>query len=180
MQYRRLAFLSTVTLMASAGGALAQGQTLTIATVNNADMIIMQRLSPRWEQATGNKLNWVVLEENVLRQRATTDIATKGGQFDIMTIGSYEAPIWGKQNWLVSLDDLGNDYDYGDIIPSVKNGYLTTASSTPCRSMPRARSRSTERICSSRPASPCRKSQPMIKLPNMRPSLPTSRRSSMD
>jgi sorbitol/mannitol transport system substrate-binding protein len=111
-----------VTLMASAGGALAQGQTLTIATVNNADMIIMQRLSPRWEQATGNKLNWVVLEENVLRQRATTDIATKGGQFDIMTIGSYEAPIWGKQNWLVSLDDLGNDYDYGDIIPSVKNG----------------------------------------------------------
>ena len=122
MQYRRLAFLSTVTLMASAGGALAQGQTLTIATVNNADMIIMQRLSPRWEQATGNKLNWVVLEENVLRQRATTDIATKGGQFDIMTIGSYEAPIWGKQNWLVSLDDLGNDYDYGDIIPSVKNG----------------------------------------------------------
>jgi sorbitol/mannitol transport system substrate-binding protein len=84
-------------------------------------MIIMQRLSPKWEQATGNKLNWVVLEENVLRQRATTDIATKGGQFDIMTIGSYEAPIWGKQNWLVSLDDLGQDYDYGDVIPSVKN-----------------------------------------------------------
>jgi sorbitol/mannitol transport system substrate-binding protein len=82
---------------------------LTIATVNNADMIIMQRLSPKWEQATGNKLNWVVLEENVLRQRATTDIATKGGQFDIITIGSYEAPIWGKQNWLVTLDDLGAD-----------------------------------------------------------------------
>src|SRR5215212_2775025 len=122
MRFRRLAFLSTVTSFACAGGALAQGQTLTIATVNNADMIIMQRLSPRWEQATGNKLNWVVLEENVLRQRATTDIATKGGQFDIITIGSYEAPIWGKQNWLLPVDDLGADYDYDDIIPSVKNG----------------------------------------------------------
>ena len=58
----------------------------------------------------------------MLRQRATTDIATKGGQFDIITIGSYEAPIWGKQSWLVPLDDLGDDYDYADIIPSVKNG----------------------------------------------------------
>jgi sorbitol/mannitol transport system substrate-binding protein len=121
MQFERLALLSTLAVMAGTTHVSAQGQTLTIATVNNADMIIMQRLSPKWEQATGNKLNWVVLEENVLRQRATTDIATKGGQFDIMTIGSYEAPIWGKQNWLVPLDDLGQDYDYGDVIPSVKN-----------------------------------------------------------
>ena len=102
--------------------ALAQAETLTIATVNNADMIIMQRLAPKWEEATGNKLNWVVLEENVLRQRVTTDIATKGGQFDVITIGSYEAPIWGKQGWLVTLDDLGDDYDYADMIPSVKSG----------------------------------------------------------
>ena len=80
--------------------ALAQAETLTIATVNNGDMIIMQKLTPKWEQATGNKLNWVMLEENVLRQRVTTDIATKGGQFDVITIGTYEAPIWGKQGWL--------------------------------------------------------------------------------
>ena len=102
--------------------SLAQAETITIATVNNSDMIIMQKLSPKWEAASGHKLNWVVLEENVLRQRVTTDIATKGGQFDVITIGSYEAPIWGKQNWLVGLDDLGADYDYADMIQSVKNG----------------------------------------------------------
>ncbi|MFL4996995.1 MAG: ABC transporter substrate-binding protein, partial [Microvirga sp.] len=33
-----------------------------------------------------------------------------------------EAPIWGKQNWLTPLNDLGDDYDYADVIPSVKNG----------------------------------------------------------
>ena len=104
------------------GAGLARAETLTIATVNNADMIIMQKLSPQWEQATGNTLNWVVLEENVLRQRVTTDIATSGGQFDVITIGSYEAPIWGKQEWLVPLDDLGDDYDYADLIPTVVNG----------------------------------------------------------
>jgi len=106
------------------GGVAAAeaAETLTIATVNNSDMIIMQKLSPKWEQATGNKLNWVVLEENVLRQRATTDIATKGGQFDIVTIGAYETPIWGKAGWLVPLDNLGDDYDYADIFDPVKNG----------------------------------------------------------
>jgi sorbitol/mannitol transport system substrate-binding protein len=100
----------------------ASAETLTIATVNNSDMIIMQKLAPKWEQATGNKLNWVVLEENVLRQRVTTDISTKSGAFDILTIGAYETPIWGKAGWLASLDDLGEGYDYADIFPGVKSG----------------------------------------------------------
>jgi sorbitol/mannitol transport system substrate-binding protein len=111
--------LGAVALTAVASTALAEE--LTIATVNNSDMIIMQKLSPEWEKATGNKLNWSVLEENVLRQKVTTDIATKGGQFDIITIGAYETPLWGKQGWLVALDDLGDAYDYGDIIPQVKD-----------------------------------------------------------
>lgn len=111
--------LGAVTFAAVASTAMAEE--LTIATVNNSDMIIMQKLSPEWEKATGNKLNWTVLEENVLRQKVTTDIATKGGQFDIITIGAYETPLWGKQGWLVSLDDLGDAYDYGDIIPQVKD-----------------------------------------------------------
>ncbi len=104
------------------GTALASAETLTIATVNNSDMIIMQRLSPQWEEATGNTLNWVVLEENVLRQRVTTDIATNGGQFDIVTIGAYEAPIWGDRDWLVGLDDFGADYDYDDIYEPIRAG----------------------------------------------------------
>jgi ABC-type glycerol-3-phosphate transport system substrate-binding protein len=101
---------------------MACAATLTIATVNNDDMITMQKLSNQWEQATGNKLNWVILEENVLRQKVTTDIATKGGQYDIVTIGAYETPIWGNKGWLTSLDDLGADYDYEDVFKPVRNG----------------------------------------------------------
>ncbi len=102
--------------------SVALAEEITIATVNNNDMIIMQELSSQWEEASGNTVNWVILEENVLRQRVTTDIATDGGQFDVMTIGSYEAPIWGEKDWLVSLDDLGDEYDYDDLIPAVKAG----------------------------------------------------------
>ncbi|WP_415183809.1 ABC transporter substrate-binding protein [Phaeovulum sp.] len=109
-----LGFVAGLTTIASA-------EEITIATVNNGDMIVMQELSSKWEEATGNKINWVVLEENVLRQRVTTDIATKGGQYDIMTIGSYEAPIWGKQGWLASVDGI-EGYNYDDLIPAVKAG----------------------------------------------------------
>ena len=49
----------------------------------------------------------MTLEENILRERVTTDIATSGGQYDILTIGNYEVPIWGKQGWLVPLEDFG-------------------------------------------------------------------------
>ncbi|MEZ5703848.1 MAG: sugar ABC transporter substrate-binding protein, partial [Burkholderiaceae bacterium] len=78
----------------SAGLAHAAGTELVIATVNNGHMIEMQKLSKNFEAANPDiSLKWVTLEEGVLRQRVTTDIATKGGQFDIMTIGMYEAPI---------------------------------------------------------------------------------------
>jgi polyol transport system substrate-binding protein len=67
-------------------------------------------------------LQWVTLEENVLRQKVTTDIATKGGQYDILTIGTYEVPIWAKNGWLVALDNLGADYDVNDLLPPIRAG----------------------------------------------------------
>jgi sorbitol/mannitol transport system substrate-binding protein len=84
----------------------------------------MQKMSRAFEkQFPGIKLEWVVLEENVLRGRLTTDIATNGGQFDILTIGNYEAPIWGKRGWLVRLDDdLPAAYELSDVLKPIRDG----------------------------------------------------------
>ena len=95
---------------------------LTIATVNNADMVLMQQLSPEFEKQSGVRLNWVVLGENVLRQRLTIDISTGSNTFDVINIGAYEAPLWAERGWLVPLDDLGADYDYDDIFPVIRQG----------------------------------------------------------
>ena len=106
-----------------ASTALAGAETLTIATVNNGDMIRMQKLTENFTaENPGIEVEWVTMEENVLRQKVTTDIATRGGQFDVMTIGTYEVPIWAKQNWLVALDDLGADYDVDDLLPAIRGG----------------------------------------------------------
>jgi sorbitol/mannitol transport system substrate-binding protein len=100
--------------------SFAHAETLTIATVNNGDMVRMQKLTDDFAKKNPDiKLEWVTLEENVLRQRVTTDIATKGGQYDVMTIGTYEVPIWAKQGWLLPLDGLGADYDKADLLPAI-------------------------------------------------------------
>ena len=105
-----------------AAGAAQAATELVIATVNNGHMITMQKLTPEFEKAHPDiKVKWVTLEEGVLRQRVTTDIATKGGQFDVMTIGMYETPIWGKRGWLKEVK-TDAAYDVDDLLPAMRNG----------------------------------------------------------
>ena len=116
-------FFTAIALAAALACGAAQAATeLVVATVNNGHMIEMQKLSKNFEAANPDiKLKWVTLEEGVLRQRVTTDIATKGGQFDVMTIGMYETPIWGKKGWLKELKpDAG--YDVDDLLPAMRQG----------------------------------------------------------
>ena len=106
-----------------AAATFAQAQEITVATVNNGDMIRMQGLMSDFnEKYPDIEVNWVTLEENALRQQVTTDIATGGGQYDVMTIGTYEVPIWGKQGWLEPLNDLPAEYDVDDLLPPVRAG----------------------------------------------------------
>ena len=101
----------------------AAAETVTIATVNNGDMVTMKSLSKAFTDENPDiQLEWVTLEENILRQRVTTDIATGSGQYDVVTIGTYEVPIWAKQGWLEPLNNLGADYDVDDILPSIRGG----------------------------------------------------------
>ncbi|MFT6169576.1 MAG: sorbitol/mannitol transport system substrate-binding protein, partial [Celeribacter sp.] len=120
-----MTYLRTTALgltVAAAGVTAAAAGELTIATVNNGHMIEMQKFTPAFEEANpGITVNWVTLDEGTLRSRVTTDITTKGGQFDIMTIGMYEAPIWGERGWLQALE-FGADYDVEDVLPAMRNG----------------------------------------------------------
>ena len=124
MSLRSTLRAATALTLITAGSAFADGHsaTITIATVNNGDMIRMQGYTDQFTAETGIAVEWVTLEENVLRQRVTTDITTNGGQFDIMTIGMYETPIWGANDWLVPLNDLSAEYNAADILPAMAGG----------------------------------------------------------
>lgn len=101
---------------------------ITIATVNNPDMVVMESFTSAFEEAHPNiELNWVVLPENELRARVTTDIATGASSFDVVTIGAYEVSIWAENGWIHSIDGLfaeypdnvQPDYDAADLLAPI-------------------------------------------------------------
>jgi sorbitol/mannitol transport system substrate-binding protein len=118
---------AAIILLGCAGIVSAAPVTLHIASINNPDMIELQKLSPQFEKNNpGIRLRWVIMEESVMRQRLTTDIATNGGQFDLMTIGTYETPIWAGKGWLAPMTGLPADYNEADLIETVRES-LTSA-----------------------------------------------------
>jgi sorbitol/mannitol transport system substrate-binding protein len=109
----------------------AQAQTkLTIASVNNPDMVTMQELSTAFEAENPDiALEWLFLDEGTLRSRLTTDVSTGGGSFDLVTVGAYETPLWAANGWIESVDalnaanpDVAPDYDFDDLLPAIKDG----------------------------------------------------------
>ena len=123
MSLKRALYTATALSVLTVGGAFAGGHAkeLTIAIVNNGHMINMQKVAEAYTEETGVELNWVTLEESVLREQVTSDTATGGGQYDVINIGMQEAPIWGAAGWIEPLE-FGAEYDADDILPAIRTG----------------------------------------------------------
>ena len=110
---------------AGAGGGTGEG-TVTVAIVANPQMRDIQELTGEFERAHPDiKVRYVTLPENEARARITQDVATKAGQFDVVMIGTYEAPIWGRNGWLTDLTPYARAdraYDLDDLMPAVRKG----------------------------------------------------------
>ena len=135
-----LRFVASIsTLIVLLTGLVHAETTLKIATVNNADMAIMQQLSKQFEaQNPDIKLDWQVFSETEIRQYLAKTYLQEVGraagkgpsespppgadQFDIVTIGTYDVPIWIKWGWLIPLNNLPDSYDLEDVLQSVRNG----------------------------------------------------------
>jgi ABC-type sugar transport system, periplasmic component len=107
----------------------AANVTLTIATVNNPDMVIMDKLSAKFTEKTGIALKFIVLPENELRQKVTEDVGLGAGKYDVVTIGTYDTPFWGKNKWVDSLEPFftklsdadSKAYDRNDLIKPIRS-----------------------------------------------------------
>ncbi len=120
--------LATISALACCA---AQAGEVTVATVNNPDMITMQKLAPEFTKShPGITVKFVVLPDNVLRQNITQDVAAKGRRYDVATLSPYEVQAgWATNKWLVPLTPLfaaepeaeRAAYDLEDVIPSMRS-----------------------------------------------------------
>ncbi len=109
---------------AGGGGGGGENVTLTLATVNNPQMVDMEELKGVFEEENpGITVNFVTMEEGDLRAAVTADVASQAGQYDIVTVGAYEVPQWGALGWLKDLTpELEGDeeYDVDDLLEPVR------------------------------------------------------------
>jgi sorbitol/mannitol transport system substrate-binding protein len=107
----------------AASGTAGGAQSISVLMVGNPQMEDIQKLTKdSFTKDTGITVNFSVLPENELRDKVTQDIATQAGQYDVATIGAYEAPIWAKNGWLHELGSFAQKdaaFDQADLLKPV-------------------------------------------------------------
>jgi len=111
-----------------AGGGLTSdpataGQTINVLMVNNPQMVDLQSLTAEnFTAKTGIKVNFTVLPENDMRNKASLEFKNQAGQYDITTLSNFEVPFYAKNGWLTPLSDfIAKDpgFNQNDIFPAL-------------------------------------------------------------
>lgn len=108
---------------------------ITVASVNNPDMVIMEELSREFTKQTGIKVKFTVLAENEIRSKITQDVALGGGQYDLVTLGTADTGTYLDNGWLLGLDKLfaglpvseRTAYDLDDVFAPVRDSMSSAA-----------------------------------------------------
>lgn len=117
---------------AGAGGTAAggSGRSISVLMVNNPQMEDLRHLTAQnFTRQTGIHVNFTVLPENDLRDKASQEFSNQAGQYDVATLTNYEVPFYAKNGWLTPLDShVAKDraFDQGDILKPMAES-LTSA-----------------------------------------------------
>jgi sorbitol/mannitol transport system substrate-binding protein len=107
------------------GGPSTAAGSINVAIVDTPQMQDLAHLTPSlFTRGTGIKVNYTILDEGTLREVTTSDVASRGRQFDVVMIGPYEAPQFGKDGYITNLTPRAASdraYRLDDVIPSVRN-----------------------------------------------------------
>ncbi len=99
---------------------------ITVGMVGNPQMTELQNLLPDFYARYPNiKVNLLILPENEIRAKVTTDVSTGAGTFDLVTVGMYEVPLWAKAGWIDEVGstlDANPEYDSADFFQSIRDG----------------------------------------------------------
>lgn len=127
---RRSVVVAAAVMLASTGCAGAGGagggsggggdNSVSVLMVNNPQMVDLQKLTAaNFTKQTGITVNFTVLPENDLRDKASQEFSSQAGQYDVATLSNFEIPIYAKNGWVAPLDDyVAKDtaFDQADIL----------------------------------------------------------------
>jgi sorbitol/mannitol transport system substrate-binding protein len=109
---------------ADKGARSNSGGSINVAIVANPQAQDLARLTPSLFTVQSHiNVNYTILDEGTLREVITSGVRPGGRQFDVVMIGPYEAPQFGKDGYITDLTPRASTdkaYDLDDVIPSVR------------------------------------------------------------
>src|SRR5215475_2744842 len=112
----------SLTACGGLGWAGGSGNSVRVLMVNNPQMVDLQKLVGTFTQQTGIHVDFTVLPENDLRNKASLEFASQAGQYDVATLSNFEIPFYSKNNWLTPMDDyIAKDpgFDQADVLKAI-------------------------------------------------------------
>ncbi|MEO7060493.1 MAG: extracellular solute-binding protein, partial [Lapillicoccus sp.] len=101
------------------GGGGAGANSVSVLMVNNPQMVDLQKLAPEFTKESGITVNFTVIPENDLRDKASQEFSSQAGQYDVATLSNFEIPIYAKNKWvadLTSYTTADTAFDQADIL----------------------------------------------------------------
>jgi sorbitol/mannitol transport system substrate-binding protein len=107
----------------SGGSTGAAANSVNVLMVNNPQMVDLQKLTAdNFTKQTGIKVNFTVLPENDLRDKASQEFSSQAGQYDVASLSNFEIPFYAKNNWVADLSSYVTKdpaFDQGDILKPI-------------------------------------------------------------
>ncbi len=108
-------------------GASGDGVTVSIAMLNNPICSKLADLTEEYYEAEGVTIDFAILPENDLREKANLEASTGGTTYDVYFTGPYEANYWINYGWAENLqpyidkmtDEQKASLDLDDYFPSI-------------------------------------------------------------
>lgn len=103
--------------------------TVSVAMLNNPICSKLADLTKEYYEAEGVKIDFAILPENDLREKATLEASTGGTTYDIYFTGPFEASFWIDYGWSENLqpyiDNMTEEqkasFDLEDIFPNIRD-----------------------------------------------------------
>ncbi|HEY2287332.1 MAG TPA: sugar ABC transporter substrate-binding protein [Streptosporangiaceae bacterium] len=88
-------------------------------------MTTIEQLTPKGFEASHPKIKvkFVTYDENTERADVEKDVATGGGQYDVVMLGPNDIASWAKNGWISDLSAYASkdaSYDVSDILPPIR------------------------------------------------------------
>lgn len=105
------------------------GTEINLAFASHPSTDSFEKMTKDFEELTGIKVKWEVMEETYLKNKQLLDYTGKSGRYDVLMVDGFWMNEYGAKKIVEPLDQYIQDkaitpdwFDYEDIVPAYRNG----------------------------------------------------------